>query len=75
MGCRNVTKADLESVFPPTPGCQGCEDSHRYHHTKACLERKEKWDKRGKGAVNAPSVSQGLPAVVEFKKGSLRRRM
>lgn len=28
---------------PWTAGCAGCEDSHRYHHNKACKERREKW--------------------------------
>lgn len=26
-----------------TPGCKGCSDSHRYHHTKACQDRRKRF--------------------------------
>ena len=29
--------------FAPTPGCRGCEDSHRYHHTVQCMKRRKQW--------------------------------
>lgn len=68
---------DNRRRFVPTLGRKGCEDSHRYHHTKACEERRKEFNRGGareelvekeKEAMNAPQQQQGLQSRADRRK-------
>ncbi len=38
-----VIESQDEFAWTRTPGCKGCVDAHKHHHSKGCKERKAKW--------------------------------
>lgn len=57
--------------FPPTEGCSGCRDPHRYHHSKKCQELRRKFGMVAKGSTaDEPPAKRPTPTTSVSSSGN-----
>ena len=61
-----VASSGQRMKWTPTPGCRGCEDSHRYHHTVACKLRKKEFNEGvGQTMMRPGDLDLGDDSIVD----------